>query len=509
MRAGDYPFCLERLAGLRLASPAIVEFACRLAEALFHAGRAVDALACGRRVFDAAGPDRHILDFCAWLFSNCGAHDLAAAAYERMLEARPDWIEGHRHISGSFAAVGLLDRAVAHAVTATRLAPHSGEFAAHAAELLLRAGRIAEAAALAGDAARVVGDDPVLWRVLSAAEMLAGRVDAALLAVDAAIALAPDNAEYRLHRAHLAFRNGDRAAAAAACREAAALDPGNPAVKRLQLELLLTAGRVTEATALAGTLLAQHPEDTPSAEAARHVLNQRLDAIDGDYIVLRDEAAQFERPVRETPGLVDRLRTQMRVIHALMIRETRTRFGDSKLGYGWALIEPIAHIALLSAVFAWLMKGQPPIGGEFFIFYYTGVIPYHIFVHTSSAMTHAVTSNGALLQLPLVTTFDVIAARGLLETVTDVVVALLLLAGFAAVGFTARPDDIAASAAALLLAAALGCGCGFINAVATGFCRSWDKIWAQVTRALYFCSGIFYMPDTRGILRLSSIPGSS
>ena len=120
--------------------------------------------------------------------------------------------------------------------------------------------------------------------------------------------------------------------------------------------------------------------------------------------------------------------------------------------------------------------------------------PYHMFVHTSSSMAYAVTSNGALLQLPLVTTFDVIAARGLLEVITDVIVAVLLLAGFAAIGFAARPDDIAGPAVALFFTAVFGCGFGFINAAITAFCRSWDKIWAQATRALYFVSGIFYVP---------------
>jgi capsular polysaccharide transport system permease protein len=39
-----------------------------------------------------------------------------------------------------------------------------------------------------------------------------------------------------------------------------------------------------------------------------------------------------------------------------------------------------------------------------------------------------------------------------------------------------------------------GCGFGFINAVINAFSKSWDKIWVQLTRLLYFCSGIFYVP---------------
>ena len=301
LRAGDLDLALRHLREAGERQP--IAEVCRLGEALFHAGRRADALVCGRVAFARAGDDRHIADFCAWLFSNCGMHEAAALAYERLIDLDPFWVEGHRHASGSYAAIGRLDRAMDHAVAASELAPYSTEFAAHAAELLLRAGRVEDAAGLAAAAADRLGDDPVLWRTLSAAEMLRGRLDDALLAIDAAIALAPEIAEYRLHRAHLRLRLGDPAGAAAACDAAAALDPQDAAVKRLQLELLLADGQVTEATALAGVLMQQHPEDDQSAEAARHVLDHRLDAIGGDYVVLREAGAASERRCGSYPVL--------------------------------------------------------------------------------------------------------------------------------------------------------------------------------------------------------------
>src|SRR4051794_2907392 len=206
-----------------------------------------------------------------------------------------------------------------------------------------------------------------------------------------------------------------------------------------------------------------------------HVLGERLQSIEGDYVVLHDGIERSPRPLRPLPGFLDRLRCQRRVIRALIIRETRTRFGDSKLGYGWALLEPIMHIALLSVAFSVLMNGQPPIGSHFFLFYYTGLVPYHVFVHASSGMTHAITSNGALLQLPLVTTFDVIAARELLEITTDIIVAVTMLVLFAAAGLAAAPDDLWTAIIALTMTALLGCGVGYLNAVLAVFWRSWDK----------------------------------
>ncbi|MBV8888121.1 MAG: tetratricopeptide repeat protein [Alphaproteobacteria bacterium] len=526
-----------------------------------HEGHCEPALEHGRRALALAPEDLDILNFCAWLFSNAERHDEAAAIYGRMLETCPDWAEGHRHASGSLAAIGERDRALAHAERACDLLPECAEFllhaghlllaaeqfetaafyfsraaaaapddgaawrawssaclaldrpeealslalhaltaapddpenARHAAELMMRAGRPEEAVEIAaGLAARE--PSPATLRLLSAAEMVCDRPQPALDAVERALELAPFEAEYHLHRGGLLYRLGQLDRALDAFRRAADLDAANPDAKRSALTAYVESGRLDEALATGGELLSAHPENAEFAQAVLHVLNQRLDILDADYVLVADRTLRPARPYRPPPGWLDRLRAQGRVLNALIIRETRTRFGEARLGYGWALIEPILHILVLSLVFAVLMQGRPPIGTHFFVFYYTGLLPYYLFVHTSSAMTYAITSNGALLQLPLVTTFDVVLARGVLEAVTDLLVAAILLAGFTAMGLDAVPADVGTASVSLLAIAGLGCGCGFINAVLDALFKSWDKVWVQLTRVLYFCSGIFYVP---------------
>ncbi len=468
-----------------------------------------------------------MLRICAWVFSNDACHDEAAAAYARLIELSPDWIDGHRHLSGALAAAGRIDEAIGQAEAACDGAPDNPEFARHAGSLLLAAQRHEMAASYLARAASLAPDDPHiavdaaeaamrcgragaaaellartangitaprLFRVLSAAEMVRGHPDAAIEAIDRALAGAPDNAEYHLHRGHLLWQLGDIAGAAAALDRAAVLDPTSRDVKRAQLSLFLANGLVSEATAAGGELLHRFPDDKGSAEAVLHLLNHRFGTIDGEYVVLGGGTARAPRVMRSPPTPLDRLRSQRRVIRALILRETRTRFAEFRLGYGWALIEPILHISLLSVMFAVLMHGRPPIGGHFFIFYYTGLIPYHMFIHTSGGMSHAVTGNAPLLQLPPVTSFDVIAARGLLEIMTDVIVAVILLAAFGAIGVAGMPDDLWGPSVALLATAALGCGFGFANAVLTALWPSWEKAYSQLTRVLYFISGIFYVP---------------
>jgi len=382
LSAGELDACLHILRTCQNDESAAALLNCRLAEALFHNGRRDDALECGRRAFLLSPDDRDTAHVCAWLFSNCGEHREAAAAYERLLVQSSDWAEGHRHLSGSLAEAGDLDGALAHAVRAVELMPEDTGAALHAAEMLLRRGRFEEAAALVRAAAARDPADHRALRVLSAIEMVSDRLDAALAAIDAALALMADDPEYHLHRGHLLYRLGQTEAAAAAFAAATELDPENAAATRARMALYLDHGRMSEATALGGALLRSHPDDKAAAEAVLHLLNRRLETIDGDYVVLADRTISAERPERPPPGLFERLCTQCRVIHALVIRETRTRFGDAKLGYGWALLEPILHITMLSAVFSLMMQGRPPIGTHFFVFYFTGLVPYLMFVNS-------------------------------------------------------------------------------------------------------------------------------
>ena len=573
LRAGDLDACRDGLGRCDIPADERAALYCRLSEALYYGDRREDAIDCARAAFELQPQHESIADFCGWLFSNCEHHLEAATAYERLLECRPDWAAGHRHASGSFAAVGNIAHAVLHATRASEIEPGSFAFAMHAAslfaksgrneeayrffaracqieprdpgalrclsaaavaigqpeqaaalalrahalapgdranaldaaELLLRAQRFDAAAAIIAERLAVDHRDGTACRMLSAAHMLGDRLEDALDAIDRALEATPTIAEYHLHRGNLLYRLGRFEAAGEAFARAAALDPENLEARRSQLTAYFDSGRYREALAVGGELMRSAPENEEYAQAVLQVLNRRFETLDGDFVVLAERPYRPSREHRAQPGFWTAVLTQWRVVHALIIRETRTRFGDSILGYGWALLEPILHILMLSLAFKVLMHSQPPIGTQFFIFYYTGIIPYHLFVHSSSSMTYAVTSNGSLLQLPLVSTFDVIIARGLLELVTDLLVAIILLAGFGAIGLGTMPDDFAGLSASVAAVWAFGCGCGFINAVITGFCKSWDKIWAQLTRLLYFCSGIFYvpgmMPDwVRGIL---------
>jgi tetratricopeptide (TPR) repeat protein len=310
------------------------------------------------------------------LLLRAGRVEAAADYLRHAVHLQPENCRALRETAAAHYALGQHEEAAAFAERAVALDPKDTATAVFAAELLLRCSRADAAVEILYRAAARDRADPVLLRTLSAAEIVRRCFPDALAAIDAALALAPENAEYHIHRGHVLVRLGELRSAEAAFDRAARLDPTNPDLTRAQIDLYLTQGRISEATALGGGLLHRRPDDPAAAQTVLHVLGERLNSIDADYLVLHDGAERPPRPSRPLPGFLDRLRNQRRVIRAVIVRETRTRFGESKLGYGWALLEPILHIALLSVVFSVLMRGQPPIGSHFFLFYYTGLVRY-------------------------------------------------------------------------------------------------------------------------------------
>lgn len=207
------------------------------------------------------------------------------------------------------------------------------------------------------------------------------------------------------------------------------------------------------------------------------------------------------RPVNTT--LIDRkevglyrkaLAVEVRVISALVLREARTRFGKSRLGYTWALLEPISYVLSIAALF--MMGGRSPsIGSSFAEFLLTGIVPFMAFRDTTNRLTGAISANRSLLMFPIVRNTDVIAGRASLEILTQAFLVMILFAGFAAVGLAGMPDDLLGFLKGFGALILLGLGVGTMSAVGSIVVPNWDALFGMVMRVLFFTSGAFFALD--------------
>lgn len=186
-----------------------------------------------------------------------------------------------------------------------------------------------------------------------------------------------------------------------------------------------------------------------------------------------------------------RLRLHLRVLHALMLREMITRYGASRLGYLWAVLEPVGFIALLAVIFSEIAHA-PPMGKSFALFYATGYVAFHWFHDISTVTARSVHVNRPLLAFPAVTPLDTILARFLLQTLTALAVAVVIFAAILAASADQVTLALAPLAAAFGLAALLGLGLGAFNAVAFALSKTWELAWGLFARPLFLVSCVFF-----------------
>lgn len=196
------------------------------------------------------------------------------------------------------------------------------------------------------------------------------------------------------------------------------------------------------------------------------------------------------RPSAKTLG------TQMiRVIAALMVREMITRYGRSWGGYFWAIVEPVGMIAILTLAFSQFLIA-PPLGSSFALFYSVGYVTFSYFQTVSQNTSIAVGINRALMHFPAVSPLDAVLARSILQTMTMILVTLIIFFGLSMF----IDERISVSLSEFMLACfgaiVLGTGVGAFNVVLFAFVPFYKNVWAIISRPLFLVSGIFYTVES-------------
>ena len=188
------------------------------------------------------------------------------------------------------------------------------------------------------------------------------------------------------------------------------------------------------------------------------------------------------------------LAVQRAVLYALIARELRARFGAYRLGYLWALLEPIAHVVLLCLIFGARGRGDMA-GVELPAFMITGIVPFLLFRNGVTRTMTAVEANSGLFSYRQVKPLDAALARLALEAVIHLFVLAALLLGAAYLGYAVPVRDPLVALAALGLIAGLGAGFGLIACVLACRFEETKKVLPVLMRPLYFTSGVFFTLD--------------
>ncbi len=196
--------------------------------------------------------------------------------------------------------------------------------------------------------------------------------------------------------------------------------------------------------------------------------------------------------VSKTGGTVNQtLKNYVRVIGALVLREARVRHGRTRLGYLWALIEPVFYVAVLSLLFS-SFRSRAPHGESFALFFATGILPFQFYRNLANHVGGGFHANRPLFSYPLVKPIDAAISRTVLEIATSVVAICALFGVLVILLDVPLPHNLPNLFLAYSLMALYGFGTGLTNAVIRRKYPSWAQLFQLWMGPAFFLSGIFY-----------------
>lgn len=182
----------------------------------------------------------------------------------------------------------------------------------------------------------------------------------------------------------------------------------------------------------------------------------------------------------------------MRTMTALVLREMGSTYGQSPGGYIWALLQPIGMIIILSFGFSLLLR-SPSLGTSFILFYATAYLPFDTYSTLATKIQNALKYSRPLLAYPRVTWADAILARFILNTLTSLTVAAILMTAILMLERNRAILEFTYILQSFGMAAMLGLGLGVFNCMLTGIFPVWGIVWSVITRPLFIASAVLFL----------------
>jgi capsular polysaccharide transport system permease protein len=186
----------------------------------------------------------------------------------------------------------------------------------------------------------------------------------------------------------------------------------------------------------------------------------------------------------------------VRVVFALIIREMKTRFGRSRMGYAMAFVSPALQKGLMVTIMV-LYERKAPIGPSAVLFYWAGLSSYHMFGFTVSKCLISLKYAKKDRILPIVRPPDMLFARAILEgstnTIVNVIGFTLIYIFDTTMALPGKPIYVIESMVLMLM---LGVGVSFTFSVICVFFTTFQYLWRSVSIVLMLVSGTYKVADT-------------
>lgn len=202
--------------------------------------------------------------------------------------------------------------------------------------------------------------------------------------------------------------------------------------------------------------------------------------------------SQVDEPYNTTL-LKDSLKTQARIIYALILREIITRYERSNIGFLWLFLEPMMFTVGIIFLRTMMMGSTKTQSLPLASFLLTGYLSYILFRNITNQLSKGISSNLGLLYHANVKLLDIFLSRFILEFCGLSGAFIFLTLVFMYFNLIEAPDSIILTLVGWFFISWFSLSFGITIAYLHAISKLFARIWSLLLLALLPFSGVFFM----------------
>jgi ABC-type polysaccharide/polyol phosphate export permease len=186
------------------------------------------------------------------------------------------------------------------------------------------------------------------------------------------------------------------------------------------------------------------------------------------------------------------------LLYLLSLKELRTRYKKSVLGWAWSLLNPISQMLIFTVIFIYVFKSKPPVGDpsglkNFPLYFLSGVLPFNFFAISVGTSIGAVQGGAGLIKKVQFPNEHLVFSVVVAQLVTLMIELLILVVAMLLVHHLVLPW-LPLLFFILAMLALFSAGVGLMLSAANVFYHDVNYLWGIVSQILFYATPVIYDP---------------
>jgi ABC-type polysaccharide/polyol phosphate export permease len=194
------------------------------------------------------------------------------------------------------------------------------------------------------------------------------------------------------------------------------------------------------------------------------------------------------------------------LLYLLALKELRTRYKKSVLGWAWSMFNPLSQMIIFSIIFLKVFKAVPPVGSpsglkNFPLYFLSGVLPFNFFSLTIGSSIGNVQGGAGLIKKVQFPHEHLVFSIVIAQFVTLMIEVSLLTVAMLLGGNMVLPW-LPVLMVILLLLAVFTTGVALVLSAANVFFHDVNYLWGILSQLLFYATPVIYNPANTDLPRV-------